>query len=179
MDFNKHALVLKVVQELSRQDRWSGKTHVQKTLFLLDASDRIEVPFQYILYKHGPYSFDLEEELEEMKSYDAIRTELIAHGYGPSLRPGPMVSYVTRKATLPPEQGEFIRLACELTAHRKVAELERLATAAWVRSREAVTDAQEVATHVRELKPHVSLNEALQADQKYVLWADVARSPAI
>ncbi len=44
-------------------------------------------------------------------------------------------------------------------------ELERLATAVWIRNREHVTDPREVAQRIHELKPHISLPDAEEADR--------------
>ena len=63
MDFKKHAIILAVIDALHRHGSWTGKTHVQKALSLLRDAGSTEVPFQFVLYKHGPYSFDIEDEL--------------------------------------------------------------------------------------------------------------------
>jgi uncharacterized protein YwgA len=80
MQFKKHAFILAVIDGLHRHGSWTGKTHVQKALSLLRDSGRVPVPFQFVLYKHGPYSFDVEAELEQMQSYGAIAVEPNAQG---------------------------------------------------------------------------------------------------
>ena len=45
-------------------------------------------------------------------------------------------------------------------------ELERIATAAWIRTREKVEDPYAVAQRLNELKPHVSIEDAAKADRR-------------
>ena len=56
MNFQNHALILAMIEQLNRWGGSSGKTHVQKGLFLLQAVRPRSIPFLYVLYKHGPYS---------------------------------------------------------------------------------------------------------------------------
>lgn len=56
------------------------------------------------------------------------------------------------------------RIKDKLQRHRNVNHLERLATAAWIRKREGVSDADLVDRRLHELKPHISLADARQAD---------------
>jgi len=87
MDYRKPSLVLAVIRSLKLHGSWTGKTHVQKSLFLIKTATQIDVPFTFVLFKHGPYSFELETELEQMKSYLAITSEPDPNGYGVVLSP--------------------------------------------------------------------------------------------
>ena len=86
MEFRKHAFILEVINGLKAGGSWAGKTHVQKTLFLVNEATPVQVPFEFVLYKHGPYSFDIENELEQMKSYYAIAMMPVS-SYGVVLKP--------------------------------------------------------------------------------------------
>ena len=57
MDFKKHAFILAVIESLHKYGSWTGKTHVHKSLSLLRDRGNIDVPFSFVLYRHGPYSF--------------------------------------------------------------------------------------------------------------------------
>lgn len=163
MDVRKHAIILSTIEELNRRGSWTGKTHVQKALSLVNSRDKIELPFQFVLYKHGPYSFDVEDEIEQMKGYAAIESEPIP-GFGVTLSRGPMANYVYARYTLEAEESSEIKKVCEFVASRSVTELERLATAAWIRSVEHISDREQVARRLNELKPHVSVDDARSAD---------------
>lgn len=163
MEFSKHALILAVVEGLRQQGSWTGKTHVQKALFLLDASGVLEVPFPFVLYKHGPYSFDAEDELEQMKSYAALDCQTV-EGYGVVLSPGANAALIKRVAPLPVAVQEAVDFICRSVGRKKVAELEPLATAAWIRRQEKLVEPEAVVRRLRELKPHVGQREAEEAD---------------
>ena len=167
MDFKKHALILAVIDRLHKHGSWTGKTHLQKALFLLSALGAIQVPFQFVLYKHGPYSFDVEEELEQMKGYAAVVSEAVPE-YGVVLRAGTSARFVKDKAPLSEAELKTIEQVCTFVGSKKATELERIATAAWIRTREQVTEEISVATRLNQLKPHVSVMEAAEADKKVI-----------
>ena len=165
MDFNKHAYILAVIEGLRKQRSWTGKTHVQKTLFLLESAFGLPLPFQFILYKHGPYSFDVEEELERMKSYEAIRQTAVP-AYGVVLQPGELAGFLKKVAPLKVEEEDAISRVCEFVGTKDVKDLERLATAAWIRKREGVMENHKIAERLHELKPHIPIHEALRASNE-------------
>lgn len=166
MDFHQHALILAMINALQRQGSRTGKTHIIKGLFLADAAGILDVPFEFFLYKHGPYSSDIEECIEQMKSYGATKVEPALDGYGVILSPGDMASFAQQRASLPEHTLEAVRRVCHFLRYKNVNHLERLATAAWIRIREGIQDSDEVARRLNELKPHISLAEARQADDE-------------
>jgi len=166
MQFGKHALILAVVEGLRQRGSWTGKTHVQKALFLLQASGALEVPFAFVLYKHGPYSFDAEAELEQMKSYAALDSRAVEGGYGAVLGPGSNAALIQRLNPLPAAVREAVDFICRAVGCKTVAELEPLATAAWIRAREGLVEPGAVVERLRQLKPHVGLREAEEADRE-------------
>jgi uncharacterized protein YwgA len=169
MDFRKHAFVLAIVDCLHENGSWTGKTHVQKSLSLLRDRREIEVPFDFVLYRHGPYSFEVESAIEEMRSYGAIEIEPVP-GYGVVLRRGPMARYVTDQGQLSKIEIDAINEVCAYVDGRNVLELERLATASWIRVRENVGSSSEVVKRLISLKPHISAAEAEKADSDVSTW---------
>src|SRR6476659_7928327 len=120
MHFKKHAFILAVIDALRRHGSWTGKTHVQKALSLLRDSGLVPVPFQFVLYKHGPYSFDIEAELEQMQSYGAVAVEPNAGGYGVVLRPDEMAGFVRDRASLSGDEAQAIEDVCRFVGTRNV-----------------------------------------------------------
>jgi hypothetical protein len=54
-----------------------------------------------------------------------------------------------------------------------VLELERIATAAWIRRCEKITESEAVAQRLNELKPHIPVVDGLAADAELrALFAD-------
>jgi len=166
MDYRKPSLVLAVIRSLKLHGSWTGKTHVQKSLFLIKTATQIDVPFTFVLFKHGPYSFELETELEQMKSYLAITSEPDPNGYGVVLSPGPGSRFVDERGGLSEVESTAVGRVCRFVGQRNVAELERVATAAWIRKRERVSDSTSVAERLNKLKPHVSIPDAERADKE-------------
>lgn len=120
-------------------------------------------PFEFVLYKHGPYSFDIENELEQMKSYAAIEVQPCTD-FGVVLKPSDNASLVKKESPLLASEVESIQAIGQFVGSKNVTELERLATAVWVRGREHASDNRDVANRVHDLKPHISIADALAAD---------------
>jgi len=163
MEFKKHAVILAVIEHLRANGSWTGKTHVQKSLFLINETSNPRIPFDFVLYKHGPYSFDVETELEQMKSYAAVKAEPVS-GYGVVLKPDMNAELVKQMAKLTDNEARHIADVCRFVGGMGVTDLEKVATSAWVRNRENIVDPKQVALRVNELKPHISLEEASNAD---------------
>jgi uncharacterized protein YwgA len=176
MDFQKHALILAMIGALERQGSRTGKTHIIKGLFLAEAAGSLDVPFEFFLYKHGPYSTEIEETIEQMRSYGAVEIEPAFDGYGVTLSTGKMSYFAEQRAPLPTNTLEAIERVCQFLRHRNVGRLERLATAAWIRTREGVEDQDMVASRLNELKPHISLQDARQADDEVRTFLEEERN---
>ena len=170
MNFKKQVYILAVVESLQANGSWTGKTHVNKALSLLRDYAKVDVPFNFVLYKHGPYSFDIEAELEQMQSYGALTVDPDAQGFGVTLQTGEMADFVHENAELPAATVKAIENVCSFVGSRNVAELERLATASWIRTREGISEPKQVAKRLNRLKPHVSLEEAEQAYSEISTW---------
>jgi uncharacterized protein YwgA len=164
MDFKKHALLLAMIEKLRAQGSWTGKTHVQKAMFLVLEATPATPPFEFVLYKHGPYSFDIENELEQMKSYGAISQTPVA-GYGVVLNLGENAEFVKKRSSLSPTEQESIARIAQFVGKKNVADLEKEATVAWIRNRENIRDTQAVAERIHDLKPHIPVADAAVADR--------------
>ena len=176
MEFRKHAFILEVINGLKTAGSWTGKTHVQKTMFLINEATPVQVPFDFVLYKHGPYSFDIENELEQMKSYDAVVVQPIS-GYGVELRPSENATLVSRLAPLTASEKDSVDAICHFVGNKGVIELERLATAVWIRNRDHIADHHEVALRINALKPHIKIPEAEAADQLVISTLNLMPKP--
>lgn len=166
MNFHKHSIILATIEALHQHGSWTGKTHLQKALSLLETTSPIALPFEFILYKHGPYSFDVEAELEQMKSYAAIIATPVPDYYGVVLQRAQNADYVEQAVPLDAVTKDAIERVCAFVGKSDVKELEKLATAAWIRAKEEVAEPQSVAERLHELKPHISVAEAQVADEK-------------
>src|SRR5262245_46783752 len=93
----------------------------------------------------GPYSTEVEEAIDEMKSFGAVEVEPAFDGFGVILSPGNMASFPTQRSVLSPDTMRGIEHVCRFLRHKNIGQVERLATAAWIRTREGTQDADAVA----------------------------------
>ena len=57
------AVLLTLLEQLQARGSWCGETHVQKSVYFLQDLLQVPLGFEFVLYKHGPYSFDLNDEI--------------------------------------------------------------------------------------------------------------------
>src|SRR2546425_924693 len=73
----RHAMVGELVRALREADSWCGRTQIHKTLYgfqkLFNPDPQLRA--DYVLYKHGPYSFTLDEDLAEMEFYGGLERQ--------------------------------------------------------------------------------------------------------
>jgi uncharacterized protein YwgA len=178
MDRLKRAAILtELMDRLRANGSWCGETHVQKAVFLLQEILGLPIGFEYILYKHGPYSFDLTEDLTALRADFLMEFKHLSPGYGPALVPTATSKQLRAHypKTLASCNAE-IEFVAQAFGDRGVADLEKLATALYVtREMGHSTKILERARRLRELKPHVSEHDAVAALREYEQIADEAK----
>ncbi len=159
----QHALVAYLVQQMRQSGGWAGETHVQKTLFFLKSMMGLPFSYDYVLYKHGPYSFDLHNDIGLMRANKILDIE-IRGDYGPSFCPGRLADRLFARfdAQFQKYQRQIDYIAKRL-GPRDVKNLERFATAYYLRHENPDTDIGTVASKINELKPHISKESAVDA----------------
>jgi hypothetical protein len=159
-------VILTLLEQLKAWGSWCGETHLQKATYFLQVLFGVPLGFEFVLYKHGPFSFDLNDEITALRA-DLLVTVQPNPPYGPSLIPAPgSEPLIPRFARTRRTYEGPIRFVAEWLATKNVAELEKLGTALYVTneaSRNNGVDAR--AQKVHELKPHVRLEEAREALQ--------------
>jgi hypothetical protein len=160
----KDVVLLSFIQSLKDQGSWCGETHIQKGTYFLQELMGVPFGFEFILYKHGPYSFDLKNELTSHMA-DALLALKPRPPYGPSLLPAENSQGLLERSPRTRErfqrQAEFI---AKRLGSRDVTDLERLATALFV-TRQELPDGSvdDRAARLNELKPHIPLELAHDA----------------
>jgi len=160
----KASIITRLAQSLRERGSWCGETHLQKATYFLQELLQVPLEFQFILYKHGPFSFDLRDELGALQADELLRAE--PHPpYGPKIVTTERAEYIQG---LYPKTLEKYREQIALVADRLgpagVNTLERLATGLYV-TRNAKDDGtvEMRADELHRLKPHVSVEEAREA----------------
>lgn len=161
MNFRGHALLLEAIEQFHVNGEMPKSTHLQKAMFLLQANGVEQVPFSFILYKHGPFSVDVESELGEMKSYCAICSDP-RPGFSQVLGAGTNAPALKQKVELGNEERATVAEVCRFLARKPLSEIELLATAAWIKANEQLGSLDEIANRLQVLKPYVTRPEAMR-----------------
>jgi hypothetical protein len=158
------ALIVELVRKLRNEQSWAGETHVQKTAYVLEALLGVPLGLQFSLYKYGPYSFELRDQLGEMRGLDQLELQPQPYPYGPKLAVGPGAAQLRTRfpKTLRKFDRELSFVAKEV-GPLGVGDLERLATALLVTEEFPGMDVERRAGRLNRYKPHVPLEQARDA----------------
>ncbi len=163
----RHAVVVNLVRSLDEGGSWCGATHVQKSIFFLQELLKAPLGFAFTLYRYGPYSFDLKDELAALRADDFLRLNVHDPMYGPSYEPGELSSQLEER--FPKTLAEYkarIKFVADRLGDCGVADLERLATALYLRIHKRTRNSDETAKRIVSLKPHISFQAALAAAEQ-------------
>lgn len=163
-ELRRYTIIGSLIKKLKENGSWCGETHVQKATFFLEALLRVPLNYDFILYKHGPYSFELNQELSAMRA-DAILRWKSQFPYGPSIEPTETFNNLKERfdKTLQKFSKEIDFVAKKL-GQKNVAELECLATALFVTMELGKeTDKNIRAKQIVRLKPHIPLSTAINS----------------
>jgi hypothetical protein len=170
----RDVLLIRLIELLHQNESWCGETHIQKATYLLQEMVAVPTGFDFILYKHGPFSFDLRDEIAAMRADGLVELKVRGPEYGPSIVPGPGAAALCERfpRTLK-EQDVRLQFVARNVGNKTVVELERLATAFYVSKELGVgKDPNDQARRVNELKQHIPVEQALLDVQKVASWKD-------
>jgi uncharacterized protein YwgA len=162
----RSAVILSLIDSVQENNSWCGETHIQKTVYFLQELLGVPLGYDFILYKHGPFSFELNEELMAMRADMMIHLES-RPPYGPSIWPGPMSGRV--KGLFPKTLKKYeagVKFIGKEMGKYNIVVLERIATALYVNlkqpgnGREGV---EHMVSCIRKIKPHIAYEEARAA----------------
>jgi hypothetical protein len=158
-------LLLEIARHLRANGSWTGETHVQKNAYLLQELLEVPVGFRFVLYRHGPFSFDLREQLFEMEAGRIVAFEEQPYPYGRKIVDAAAAAAMYQQMQVPGDVSAKIDFLAEQLGNSGVATLERIATAFYV-TREAGICPEKRVERLRELKPHIEQNAAEDAFRK-------------
>ena len=148
-------------REMLQRGSWAGETHIQKATFFLQELMGVELGFDFVLYRHGPFSFDLRDELSSMQADDLVSLVVRSEGYGPTFVPTQFSEIFLGR--FPKTQRRFhsqIEFVSAELAPMRVTELEKVATAFFITKHRQSNSIDDRAQELIELKPHISLPDA-------------------
>jgi hypothetical protein len=157
----RQAILLELIQRLRSNGSWCGETHIQKSAYFLQELLGVPLDLNFIFYKHGPYSFDLGDEITALRA-DELLSVQAREPYGPTLLPTEQAGEILQQfpRTLK-KYGPATEFVARRLGPKKVAELEQLATALYVLLQERERSREEQAREMTRLKPHVTYEEAV------------------
>lgn len=158
----QEAVLVGLARRLAERGSWTGETHLQKASYLLSELRDVDFDFDFILYKHGPFSFELRDELASMRAEGLLDTVVPNPRYGAKIvvtRRGEELERQFGKA-LQRYRGELDWIADALGA-KGVMELERLATAMWMTREQEGASVRNRAEALVQIKSHIPLDDAV------------------
>lgn len=154
------AVLVGLSRRLSQKGSWAGETHLQKAAYLLSELRNVDFDFDFILYKHGPFSFELRDELAYMRSEGLLETVVPNPRYGPQLLPSEEGKAFEEMLEVTQRYGDALDWVVNALGKRGVMDLERLATAMWMTRNMPKGSVRARAEALVKVKPHIPLEAA-------------------
>jgi len=173
----RDAILTLLIEKLGECGSWCGETHIQKAVYFFEAMLKLNLGFDFIFYKRGPFSFDLQDELTAMRADEFVSLEIKGSGYGPSLVPGRNAGLLKQlfPKTLK-RQKHKIGFLAHIFTNKSVIDLEHLAAALYVtHTGDKARSVQERACELTKLKPYVSAEAATCAVKAIDKWYEKAK----
>lgn len=164
-DIDRSAILLDLAAQLRAHGSWTGETHVQKAAYLLQELLGVPSGFKFVLYRHGPFSFDLRDSLNKLEAWGCIRTEEQPYPYGPKIIEGPTSGKLRTASKDREEYLPQIQFVAQQLGKAKVSELERVATALFIELDPNVKP-EDRPDRLVSLKPHISRQDAPTAFER-------------
>jgi uncharacterized protein YwgA len=161
--FQKIAILTTLADSLRKKGSWCGETHVQKATYFLQEVQKVPAGYHFILYKHGPFSFELRDDLTSMRA-DGLLDLKPQWPYGPTLIPTEKSNEL--RAQFPKTIKKYqkqLDFVCDQLGKQNVFELEKLATALYIWREKSLGSENQRAKCLHTLKPHVSFDDSLEA----------------
>ena len=176
--FRKATLITLQIQLLADQDIKCSKRRIQKLIYYLQELMNVPMGFNFILYKHAPYSFDLNYELTGLRADGVIRLET-QWEYVPYMVVTKQGQYIQDHfpKTLKKYEASIEFITAEF-GNRSIEELERLTSALYVTHHKTDSGAaiEDRSKKLTTLKPHIPDDLALRAMRESDRIAKVAHS---
>lgn len=164
-------LIIDLVQELNRASSWTGETHIQKAAYFLSELFEVNLSMPFVLYKYGPYSFDLKNELLYLEAIGILEKK-DTPPYGSQFSLGQHAKSFKTVAGISTEkyQGRLAWITNKVFATNPgVSELEKKATALYALKNFHVGN-NDRAEKINQIKPHISKEQALGTIQLITEW---------
>jgi len=174
----KAALIVRLRDQLAEHGSWCGETHLQKAAYFLQEGVGVPLEFDFVLYRHGPFAFDLREELVALRAEGLLSLQPQSAPYGPRLVSTPDGERLVKQ--FPKTVGRYegqVRQVAGFIKGRGVSSLERIATALMLVREHPDSDNESLAGRMMEIKAHISYDAAMGALEEVRRFLDVVEQP--
>ncbi len=168
-DLERSGIVATLVKDCRVREAFCGETMVQKSIFFLQELLKVPLGFDFQLYLHGPFSFELQRHLASMMADDMVAVRPTEDGA--TFEPGEQLGYLERHAAKTiAEHRNAVDFVVKNLAGRGVKQLRSLATALYFTVTQGDASIEGRATKIREVKPHLSADDARDAVEEVDRW---------
>lgn len=163
----KAALISEMLDRMIEKGSWAGETHLQKCIFFLQEMRDVSTGYIFQIHHYGPYSFDLSDEIVQLKGDRLIVPFYRPYPYGPSLASSEaschLRKYFPKTLRRYTDDIEFvIKHFGDLNANK----LGALSTAYFFILQDKTSSDEEIAKKVNKAKPYISIPEGMEATKK-------------
>ena len=177
---NLLAVDLELIARLKQAGSWCGETHVQKSMYLLSVIDESNLDYDFIIYKHGPFSFDFRDDLTILQSIGAIKLKSTIPGYGPSFEIHPIAdAFREKNKDFIKKYNKAIDYISTKFGNSDVKYLEKITTAIFITKDSPNETEASRAKKMNELKPHIPLKECEGAMRSAQIYTEEMRKVKI
>ena len=178
-NIDRWAIVANLVSDLRNNQGWAGETHLQKTVFFLQEMLQVPSGYKFVLYKHGPYSFDLHDDLGRMLTNSIVGLEP-RPPYGPSFGIKDIgIRLMQQRTQIVGKFSEQFKFIVDTLGKKDVRELERLGTALLLKQEFPNADQVALAKKIVERKPHVREDLAQEAIREVARIKEQAKTSGL
>ncbi len=167
--WNKVGLISRLSKEFEHSSTQFGKTAVMKYLFILQEVFKVPCGYDFSLYTYGPYSADVLSDLDYSEAIDAVKLYNVCSGTGGySIEPSSKTEeYISKAESFLNKYQQEIREVLKLFSGMTARDLELRSTIIYMYKKYISNGwsilSDEIASDVRELKPHFNIEEILYA----------------
>jgi len=157
------SILISLIEKMNLKGSWCGETHIQKAVYFLQEVTSLNLNFNYILYKHGPFSFDLRDFLSGMLTEGFLKLQPMFQ-YGPSYVIGDVgKKHKTKFEVLSQSASTEIESISNKLGNMNAAELEKLSTSLYFIKNHSDLKKSDMAKNIHSIKSHISVMSAEKA----------------
>lgn len=163
----KIALVSELLDRIRANNVWAGPVHLQKSMFFLQKMRGVPLGFEFVLYRYGPYSFELQDEIEYIRGSGFLKWFFHdSPGYATGLETTEASRNIRDKLPKLMEKYEDdLAFVSENIGPMRSMQLERVSTSFYYMVKGLEGD-EDIAREVCKVKPHIDYSDAAEAVQQ-------------